>query len=476
MNTIRGNQVWAPRWLAGSAAVGLLMAGTRWASYIGRNPVFLTDLLLFGGILQFAASSLHRPARMAIDTRVRQVPAILLAFLLWGMVRFIISPSISLVALRDAAPYGYVTAGVLSASALRRSSLDQRARTARILEYALYFHAAWVIIVILIDPTLYLHMPHLPGRQENFLEPRPDVDEALVGVAAALLVVRALNRRQPTLTLVFFVVCWLAIIEGPSRAGQLGAGLATLLALWVGLLGRGVRLRSKYVVAVLAPLVAVVLLFAVPHTHAYSRMLGTFGLSSGDAGAAGTTSARRHSWDRLYAWDSESSSRRFVGVGFGPDFMRESGALVLLTGTDEGDQPRSPHNYWLGTLSRLGLIGVLIFGWLVLMVASAVTRCRRRIATDPLLALAAFTPTALLLPASLGVVLESPFGAIPFFWAVGLLLCYPRDSGFSSPAASTAAAPPQVPRREVAKRRPLRNDTRVSDDPPELLRHAQKPT
>jgi hypothetical protein len=50
-----------------------------------------------------------------------------------------------------------------------------------------------------------------------------------------------------------------------------------------------------------------------------------------------------------------------------------------------------------------------------------------KLADEPLLFIAAAVPTSLLVPATFGVILESPFGAVPFFWCVGLLLAWPRE-------------------------------------------------
>jgi hypothetical protein len=51
---------------------------------------------------------------------------------------------------------------------------------------------------------------------------------------------------------------------------------------------------------------------------------------------------------------------------------------------------------------------------------------------EPLLFLASVIAMGLLIPATLGVVLESPFGAVPFFWATGILLAYPNPTRLES--------------------------------------------
>ena len=110
-----------------------------------------------------------------------------------------------------------------------------------------------------------------------------------------------------------------------------------------------------------------------------------------------------------------------VGVGFGPDFLYESHAAYYLLGPVVADERsvRSPHNYYLGSWARIGLIGLgLIVGVTVSALRAAWRKRRDRddLATFAGLALTGFVTVALF-----GVMLESPFGAVPFFWALGIL-------------------------------------------------------
>ena len=130
--------------------------------------------------------------------------------------------------------------------------------------------------------------------------------------------------------------------------------------------------------------------------------------------------------------DQSDRRERWFGAGMGIDFLAASGTLQYLEGTDYIGV-RSPHDYFVGSFARLGLIGL---GLLLAVVLSLIRRAysfRKRIADDELLTFAALTVFAILSVASFGVVLEAPFGAVPFWWAAGLLLAL-------APVAAAAAA------------------------------------
>src|SRR5690606_14310600 len=75
--------------------------------------------------------------------------------------------------------------------------------------------------------------------------------------------------------------------------------------------------------------------------------------------ADNTARARLKSWDRLISWVESDPGRAVAGVGFGPHYYLESGALGLLS-THQREEIRSPHNYWLNSWARLGLVGLTL--------------------------------------------------------------------------------------------------------------------
>lgn len=79
---------------------------------------------------------------------------------------------------------------------------------------------------------------------------------------------------------------------------------------------------------------------------------------------------------------------------------------------------RAPHNILLNTWARLGLIGLILHAALLLLgLLAAVTTTVRRLTPRIVwaLVLVAFPIVALV-----GVILESPFGAIPYAFALGM--------------------------------------------------------
>jgi O-antigen ligase len=217
-----------------------------------------------------------------------------------------------------------------------------------------------------------------------------------------------------------------------SRASMLASLAGLLLTSWSYLYttrtpGQSSSRRRLAVLGV-APFVLVALLVALPQTTSGSKLLVSFGIkpaeSSFDQAGIGTKEARTHTWDRLIAYTERTTSRRYVGVGFGPNIMLESGgSLALLSG--EIADVRSPHNYFLGSYARLGRIGIILLALLVLSMLGGIWRVRRLAGADDLLLLATLIPPMILIEATFGVVLESPFGAIPFFWFLGMLLAKP---------------------------------------------------
>ena len=97
--------------------------------------------------------------------------------------------------------------------------------------------------------------------------------------------------------------------------------------------------------------------------------------------------------------------------------MLDSGSVIALTNT--ADATADPHNFILTVLARLGIIGVLLFSAVVVLALV------RLFSTQPsshnemvpnLIFLGLITVSLF------GVVWESPFGSIPFWWCLGLLL------------------------------------------------------
>ncbi|WP_375405696.1 O-antigen ligase family protein [uncultured Amnibacterium sp.] len=418
--------------LAGSLAIALLLFGTRWGSYIGYNGVvLLSDVLMTFAVLRTVIRSARGNAALRPDVSSRSAPWALAALGGYAVLRFVLGGDFSFAAIRDGAPYIYVLLGLLGFYAVRRATAAQRARTAKLFVVALAAHAIWYTVVLAL-PDLPTYLPLLNETQGVYVfSQRPDVDCALIGVLAAYLLWRALRfRRYVPLLVVLYIACWLPIALSLSRAGLLGAVVASGFVLLLMLTDRRRpplnRIAVGFVVVVAALLGAGLVLSSDVGSKFIATVdptAGTAATNEGEIGQ-GTARARSNAWNHLVAWDFEDAGRATVGVGFGPDFLRDSGSTVLLVGAalDEDVTPRSPHNYWLGSLSRLGTIGLALLVATIAITLWRAWRSRSLLREDGFALIVASIVYSLILPASFGVVLESPFGAMPFWWSVGCVL------------------------------------------------------
>jgi O-antigen ligase len=137
----------------------------------------------------------------------------------------------------------------------------------------------------------------------------------------------------------------------------------------------------------------------------------------------GTFEARANAWRAVIDWlFDDGLSRPVLGVGFGPHYMQLSGADVELFGEFPDPSVRAVHNYGINTWARLGIVGLLLVAAIAALAVIGGFRLLIRARTVPDLdLLAAFLVVAIPLTAMLGVVLEGPYAAIPYFWAVGYI-------------------------------------------------------
>jgi len=423
--------------VAGVSAVILLVVGTRWASYLGRSPVFLTDILLAFGIAHYVIGRMTVMERFLVRPAIQiPLPRPWLPSLLagWAAARFSVGGNLGIDAIRDVVPYIYAAVAIVGWSAIQRVSDLALNRTRGLLVAALVAHAVWFFLVGVIAPGIDEKLPTLAADQGvHLLTPRNDIDTALIGLLAAILLLRLLRGgvRHRGLLLIGLVSSWAAIFSTGSRAGLIGALLANATAIMCVLTSRKLTpSRQQIIVASLLPVFAL-LVAILPATTIGARLAGSLGGTEAETsavadGAAGTQRARSQAWQNLYDWTVADYGRLAIGVGFGPNFMDESGTAPLLVGPvtaqDGNIAPRSPHNYWLGTFARLGAIGLAAALLAGLGVVRRAWRARSYLADDEMMFVVTVLPLALLVPATLGVVLESPFGSVPFWWCIGASL------------------------------------------------------
>lgn len=406
--------------VSGVAAVALVLFGTRWGSYLGYNPIFLTDVLILAAAGYWAAT--YVSARNETNRGRANTPGLPLAlFLAYVVARSMVGPSVlTMDWVRDVIPFLYAGLAFLSAATYAQAGPEGRRKTMRLLWVALIGHLLWVLVVTLgdLDPT---NFPNLPGSPVTLFTLRPDVDMAVLAMTAALCLRRIILYRRKTLPLVGLAACLAAVTGFESRAGLIAVVVAMGLSYVLTLAAHPNRSRQQNWIAV-APLMLLLVVGGLPQTEPGQRLLATVGVVEAEAesqrGALGTANAREGAWGQVIEWTSEDTTRLVVGVGFGPDFMMDSGAERDL-GT-EG--VRSPHNWFVGVYARLGIFGTALVTLVLAYALTHLWRIRRAVGSVELLTLAATGLVALLLVGALGVVLESPFGAVPFWWFLGIIM------------------------------------------------------
>jgi hypothetical protein len=413
-----------------SAVLALyLLATSRWGSYL-RPPGFPAYVGDVGLGLAAVQAAVLVPWRRAVELIGRAPLLLLVALVLpsFALLRFLVEPDTSLVALRDLAPYGY---GVL-ALASYLLPVDQRASRSATWRRVIYgvfaLHLVWAVGLPRV-PGFPWSLPNV-GSDAVLLVVRPDIDSAVMGIAAAYAINDLLRhhqgRKARALLLGFAGLNGYGVLTMSTRAGLLAAlvAIGAVIYAWsrsttrarAGLgqsprRGRARALRGATVAAVILVLVGTV----VAVTPTGKRLIEGFGDTS--AQSYGTIEVRQVVWDDVFDYVVRSPERTAIGVGFGRNFIEESGSRNALEGSTY-KQVRSPHNYVVGTLARLGVAGALLIS---LMVVLGLLLATRLLVTEeePMSVLAALVIVAIPVVAMLGVVLESPFGALPYFWAIG---------------------------------------------------------
>ncbi|MBD1537759.1 hypothetical protein HC749_06180 [Arthrobacter sp. S13_S34] len=407
-------------------AVALMLAGTRWGSYIGYAPLFLTDVLIAAAVVDRFLIRTGRGRAKATLTGKAQPTLLFTVFFVYVAFRGLFSAELfTMTWVRDIMPFLYGALAFLSAGAYASSTTDERKKTMKLLWWALLFHLAWVSVVTLgrVPGALF---PLMPRSDVPFLSTRPDVDMAFLGLTAALLLRRLIrgecNRFWGSVGLLLAVVTTASM---HSRAGLISLALALALSFGLTYANAGRRSDRRLMMIMAVPVALAVSLAGLAQTTPGERLLASITSTStgslNEQSARGTERARELTWDGVIGWTFEGASRPLVGGGFGNDFLAESGVLQFLEGT-QYTSVRSPHNWFIGVLARTGTIGLVLILGVLLSTAGTIYRNRRRVGEDETLTTAAIGLAVLIPVGALGVVLESPFGAVPFWWFLGILM------------------------------------------------------
>jgi hypothetical protein len=405
--------------IAGVVVVAALLTGGRWVSHMHVGPIYIGDLLLCAAFLHATLSRLlsgKRPDRIYGPGILVGLLLLVTAFRLLGV------QGDTWTAARDAAPFAYAAIAYLSAGAYQRVSSHGRERTVRMVYGGLLLHLGWMAVATL-APAFVATLPQV-GNTRVF-EMRTDFDVAVLGVLAGLSIVR-MGRGRVWLHASVATAALVTGLAHGSRAGLISCCACVLIAVMLRVGRNGRHTFRAVVLAATAVLAVVVVLPISPAGQRLLAISGGHATASQEAAtfAQGTKRARLTAWQRVVTYTLDDPTRAAVGVGFGPDFLQLSnGDLPIGRGTGV----RSPHNYLIGVFARLGFVGLTIVVALLAGLLSIVIQTVLRGPPDDLTSLCVLLVGSLLIVAMLGVILESPFGAIPFFWAAGILVAGERS-------------------------------------------------
>jgi hypothetical protein len=403
--------------------VAALIAGGRWASYIGYGliPVYLADVGLAVALIGLAFNS-RRHAAFSVPPSIL---APVWALIAWAVIRALIDGEFTLTALRTLAPFLYGAFALLGAQA----SVRHPQTTKRWILRALIVRV-WLTTFALLAPEFVKGLPEVaPGI--NVLQPRADLDGAVAVVFALYVILTRVGRPSRLYVATAFAAATNVAALSASRAPLLAAVLTGLTV--SRLRSHKERIHSDR--RVLLAVASMLLAFALVAGGA-TRLLGESATRLGDlAGKVvggegltqdGTSRARVLAWSKVLDYSTDRPERSIAGIAFAKDFLNESGAKRYLQDNDDsGRVLLSPHNYLLGVLARLGAVGVLLVSVLlasVLLAYRKVDRGRSGAEDRDLAMLSVTLVLVFFCVALLGVVLEGPAGAVPWFYCAGSVL------------------------------------------------------
>lgn len=417
----------APRLIAGTIVVAFVLALSRWGTNIGINPLFICDVLIAFSVAHMFITRGTKGDSPRVPG-MRGVTPLFGAFFLYISARVVLSIGQADVIdwLRDAVPFMYGALAFFSASALARAQEATRASTVQVFRWALTVHLLWVAAVAFTGNMQGFDVLG-PLSSAPAFQVRPDIDVALMAIAAALNLRQfILGRRRFWNIAGIALVAVVVFTATATRAGQLSLLLALALSFAFTYAASRKAQGRRLAMAFSVPVLLVAALLILPTTTAGERLMATIlpdqvSGNSAERNAQGTQQARELTWTTVIEWANDEPMRAVVGSGFGNDFLAQSGTKAFLEGTTYTNV-RSPHNWFVGIYARLGVVGFALAILWVAQLAWIAWKRRQEVGDDDLLAFSALTVSAIVPVASLGVVLESPFGAIPFFWAAGVLM------------------------------------------------------
>ncbi len=262
----------------------------------------------------------------------------------------------------------------------------------------------------------------------------------LLAAASILLIGVMVSPRAAMAATVITTILWLLVGRWRIAAALAGIvfGGAVLTLAVLAVTGKDLRTSAPY--------------SAYEHAISIFDPEGTGSYVNGESGDPGDNNRFRWIWWRDVCEETLGTNPVF-GLGFGSDLAARFLADYDLL-SDETFAARSPHSMVVTTFGRMGFLGLAI--WIVVSASTAriTWRLLRRGDADSL-GLASVA-CVIWMSACVGVVLESPMGAVIFWTVLGLAnsRIQPATAAFVKPTAARSGelSPDEWP---VAKARAL---------------------
>ncbi len=427
-------------------ALGVILLGYaffgRGFAYIGAPPVYIGEMVLALALLA-GAVALGR-------ARFGPLHALILAFMVWGLVRTVpYLGTYGIDALRDAVMWGYAFFAVAVSITVSPALFP---RLAAIYRRVIPYFLLWVPIAVGLGIAFGDRLPRLPGAPVTLFEVRAgELAVQLAGIGAFLLL--GFYPRRTLVAEVATSAFWLAgagIVAALNRGAMaaLAAASATLLF---------IRRSSRWTqLGLVALMLLGVVAFVNPQVVTPGSRAVSFDQIVQNVGSVFTDKANSNNeatkiW-RLRWWgtiiDYTIGGRYFwTGKGFGVNLANDDGFQVLAD-----KSLRAPHSMNFDVLARSGVPGLLLwvglnlaFGIALLRSAFRAHRAARVFWVQVLGWIFVFWLAALI-NASFDVYLEGPQGGIWFWTVIGLGLAAmrgaadePHEGETQRPAADPAA-------------------------------------
>lgn len=385
-------------------SVVLSLGFGKWGAWIGfpSYGVFLIDILFMGSILLRFLPGFQRPG----DLLIYFLPCSLLILIHL----FTASIGSRVTQIRDLVPFIYLL--FVPAIARTLEGVDFT-RIIRALRLGTILHLAWSGLVTLGLLQPFRFFPSVFGAQ--IFEKRWD----LAGLVYAIGILSWSSFRSQKLERNSIAIIAFVIAGGlqASRAGMISVAFAIIFVLLkerVNGYGRQGYLSRIVLIATLgfAVVTSASLLSSQLPGSSLSR-LGVFGDDAKVIQSAGNTARARSEARKLMMNWTFTQNKQFFGFGPGVEIVRDSGAINYLSGAKD---VRAPHNWFVGLFARFGILGTAV--WALLVTYGAFGR-----GLSPEIAwLGRCSIFLILVVSTLGVIMESPFGSLPFSFFLGMLM------------------------------------------------------